>query len=79
MLGFDRFTGEWATKEIGENQIQIDYSYNVPCQGLLFGIPLNWLFVYVFLETIYEKSHRNVKESWLYIREPYLYLNFYTY
>lgn len=71
MLGFDRFTGEWATKEIGENQIQIDYSYTLHARGY-FWYPLNWLFVYVFWKQYMKRVIENVRKL-AYNQEPYLY------
>ena len=46
MFGFDRFTGEWATKEIGETRFKLIIAILLHARGY-FWYPLNWLFVYV--------------------------------
>lgn len=71
MLGFYKFTGEWETTEIRENEIQINYTYTLHANAPLL-YPLNWLFANLFWRTYMKRVLENVRKM-AYCEEPYLY------
>ncbi|MCB9232088.1 MAG: hypothetical protein H6581_10515 [Bacteroidia bacterium] len=61
MLGFTRFTGEWATREIAPNQIQVNYTYTLHAsQPLLY--PFNWLFAKTFWRRYMWQVTENIRK-----------------
>lgn len=71
MLGFSKFTGEWATTEIEKNKILIEYTYTLHSEVALL-YPLNWIFAKTFWR-IYMKQVLNNVRHLAYANEPYLY------
>ena len=47
MLGFTKFVGEWETKELEPNKIEVIYTYSLHSESPIF-YPLNWLFTNTF-------------------------------
>ncbi|MCW5907606.1 MAG: hypothetical protein KIS94_07095 [Chitinophagales bacterium] len=71
MLGFSKFTGEWQTTEIAENEILVNYTYTLHSDiALLY--PINWLFAKTFWKTYMKRAMENVRQM-AYNNEPYLY------
>jgi hypothetical protein len=71
MLGFYKFTGEWETTEIRENEILITYTYTLHAGAPLL-YPLNWLFAKTFWRLYMKRVLENVRKL-AYGDEPYLY------
>jgi hypothetical protein len=61
MLGFYKFTGEWATTEIAPGKVRVDYTYtlhaNVP---VLY--PFCWLFAKLFWGIYMKQILENVQQ-----------------
>lgn len=71
MLGFTKFVGEWRTKELAPNQIEITYTYTMHANGYWL-YPLNWLFVHGFWRIYMKRVLENIRQLIL-NNEPYLY------
>lgn len=71
MLGFTAFTGEWSTKELEKNKIEITYTYTLHSKYLLL-YPLNWLFTKLFWRRYMKQVLENIRKMTV-NREPYLY------
>ena len=71
MLGFFKFVGEWKTKEIEPNKIQVAYSYML-YSDLLILYPANWLFCKIFWVQYMKQVMKNVKRL-AYSNENYIY------
>lgn len=61
MLGFTKFTGEWATTELEPGKIQIDYTYTLHAATPLL-YPLNWLFAKTFWKIYMRRVLGNVRK-----------------
>ncbi len=70
-LGFYKFVGKWETKELGENKIEVKYSYSLYSKSVLF-YPLNWLFTVIFWRIYMKRVVKNIKIL-AYSDEPYQY------
>ena len=71
MLGFTHFVGEWTTKEIEPDVIEIDYKYTLYADGF-WWYPLNWLFTHLFWHRYMKQVIENVRHL-AYTHEPYRY------
>ncbi len=71
MLGFTKFEGEWETKEIEPNKIQIDYIYTLYAESS-FWYPFNWLFAKLFWKKYMKQVLENIRNM-INNQEPYLY------
>ncbi|MCP4440567.1 MAG: hypothetical protein GY810_16600 [Aureispira sp.] len=71
MMGFSRFVGEWSTKEIEPNKIEIEYTYTLHSDVKLL-YPFNWLFAKTFWKTYMKRVLENIREM-AYNNEPYQY------
>lgn len=71
MLGFYKFIGEWETKEIEPNKIQIIYTYTLHSKAPLLQ-PFNWLFAKTFWTRYMKQVLENIRQMVL-NEEPYLY------
>jgi len=71
MLGFTKFVGEWQTKEIEPEKIEITYTYTLHSNiAILF--PLNWLFTKLFWKKYMKHVIENIRKMTL-DKEPYLF------
>ncbi|MEZ4978642.1 MAG: hypothetical protein R2772_05030 [Chitinophagales bacterium] len=71
ILGFSKFVGEWETKELAANKIQVIYSYSLHAkQPLLY--PFNYLFVHLFWKNYMHQVLENVRQM-AYSQESYLF------
>jgi hypothetical protein len=60
MGGFYKFQGEWATKELGPNKIQVDYSYTLYAKySLLY--PFHLFFTKVIWKKYMKQVINNIK------------------
>ena len=71
MLGFYKFTGEWQTTEIGENQIKVVYTYTLHAKNVLL-YPFNWIFAKTFWKKYMIQVMENIR-TMISNNEPYLY------
>jgi len=71
MLGFTKFTGEWATEAVEENKVKIVYTYTLHAKNLLL-YPFNFLFAHLFWKKYMRKVLENVRQL-AYAQEPYQY------
>jgi hypothetical protein len=71
MLGFSKFVGEWHTEDLGQNRIQITYTYTLHSDILLL-YPLNWLFTKTFWRIYMKRVLENIR-TMIRNEEPYLY------
>lgn len=69
MLGFSKFTGEWATTEIEKDKILVTYAYTLHA-GVPWLYPLNWLFAQSFWKIYMRRVLENVRQM-AYDQEPY--------
>jgi hypothetical protein len=69
MLGFTKFVGEWETKELEPNKIEVIYTYSMYSESPIF-YPLNWLFTKTFwnlyMKQVIENIRKMIEEN-----EPY--------
>ena len=72
MLGFTKFVGEWETKELQPNKIEVIYTYSLHSNRPIFYV-LNWLFTKTFW-TIYMKHVMGNIRKMIEENEPYKYL-----
>ena len=61
MLGFTKFTGEWRTTELNQDEILVDYTYTLHAHNLLL-FPLNYLFARLFWKRYMAQVLRNVQQ-----------------
>lgn len=71
MLGFYKFTGEWATTELEPGKIKIEYTYTLHA-GTPLLYPLNWLFAKTFWKIYMKRVLENIRKM-ANAEEPYLY------
>ncbi len=71
MLGFYKFTGEWQTTEVAEQEIQIDYTYTLHARTPWL-YPLQWLFAKLFWRRYMHRVLGNIRHL-IQNNEPYLY------
>lgn len=71
MLGFYKFAGEWKTKELEANRIQVDYCYTLFANTLLL-YPFQWLFAKIFWRMYMERVLENIRKM-IDSDMPYLY------
>ena len=71
MLGFYKFVGEWETIKLGEERIQVDYTYYLHSKGLLL-YPFCWIFGKTFWRIYMKRVLENIREM-AYNEEPYQY------
>lgn len=71
MLGFNRFVGEWRTKELHPGLISVDYSYTLYSDSILY-FPFNWLFAKVFWKIYMKHVLKNIKNL-IAVEEVYLF------
>jgi len=69
MLGFYKFVGFWKVTEITENNIRIDYSYELHTRTVWLA-PINWLFAQLFWRKYVKHAIENVRRL-AYNEEPY--------
>jgi hypothetical protein len=71
MLGFTKFVGEWETKELEPNKIEVIYTYNMHSESPIF-YPLNWLFTKTFWKIYMKQVLENIRKM-IDENEPYLF------
>jgi hypothetical protein len=71
MLGFTKFVGEWETKELEPNKIEVIYTYNMHSESPIF-YPLNWLFTNTFWKIYMKQVLENIRKM-IDENEPYLF------
>lgn len=71
MLGFTKFVGEWQTREIAPEKIEITYTYTLHSNAALL-YPLNWLFTKLFWKRYMKQVIENIRKMTL-NKEPYLF------
>ncbi|MCB9223749.1 MAG: SRPBCC family protein [Crocinitomicaceae bacterium] len=71
MLGFTKFVGEWTTKELEPNKIEIIYTYTLHSKGVLLA-PFNWLFAKLFWKKYMKQVLENIRKM-AEGDEPFLY------
>lgn len=59
--GFTKFTGEWSTKELRPNEIQIIYTYTTEGNNPIF-YPVNWLLTHLFWKVYLKKVLENIRK-----------------
>ena len=69
MLGFYKFTGEWETKELKKNNIQINYIYKLYSKNIIW-YPLNYVFAKLFWKKYMKKVIENIRQM-INQNEPY--------
>ena len=70
MLGFYKFVSVWKVTKISENNIRIDYSYDLHTHTVWMA-PFNWLFAQLFWRKYMKHAMENVRRL-AYNEEPYL-------
>jgi hypothetical protein len=70
-LGFTKFEGEWSTREITGNEIEIEYRYTL-FSGNKMAYPFHW-FVTKVIWRIYMKHVLENVRHLAYTNAPYLY------
>lgn len=70
-LGFYKFVGKWETTLVGENRVQVDYSYTLHTKNPLYA-PFNWLFTKLFWRAYMKRVVENIRVM-AYNKEPYQY------
>ncbi len=71
MLGFSKFVGEWQTKEIDPEKIEITYTYTLHSNVALL-YPLNWLFTKLFWKRYMKQVIENIRKMTI-NKEPFLF------
>ena len=71
MLGFTKFVGEWETKELEPNKIEVIYTYNMHSESPIF-YPLNWLFTNTFWKIYMKQVIANIRKM-IAENEPYMF------
>ncbi len=71
MLGFTKFVGEYETKELEPNKIEVIYTYNMHSESPIF-YPLNWLFTNTFWKIYMKQVLENIRKM-IDENEPYLF------
>lgn len=61
MLGFTRFVGEWETREIAPNQVEITYTYTLHADAPWLA-PLQWAFAHTFWRVYMGQVLENVRQ-----------------
>ena len=69
MLGFTKFVGEWETKELEPNKIEVIYTYSMHSESPIF-YPLNWLFTKTFWNRYMKQVIENIRKM-IDENEPY--------
>ena len=69
MLGFTKFVGEWETKELEPNKIEVIYTYSMHSESPIF-YPLNWLFTKTFWNLYMKQVLENIRKM-IDENEPY--------
>jgi hypothetical protein len=69
MLGFTKFVGEWETKELEPNKIEVIYTYSMHSENPIF-YPLNWLFTKTFWNRYMKQVIENIRKM-IDENEPY--------
>ncbi len=69
MLSFYVFIGSWETTEIEENNIHIDYTYELHSRNFIL-YPLCWIFGKTFWKAYMKRVLSNIREM-AYTKEPY--------
>lgn len=69
MLGFTKFVGEWETKELEPNKIEVIYTYSLHSESPIF-YPLNWLFTNTFWNLYMKQVLENIRKM-IDENEPY--------
>ena len=69
MLGFTKFVGEWETKELEPNKIEVIYTYSMHSESPIF-YPLNWLFTQTFWNLYMKQVLENIRKM-IDENEPY--------
>jgi Polyketide cyclase / dehydrase and lipid transport len=60
-LGFEKFVGEWNTREVAANTILIEYAYTLHARAVWF-YPFNWAFARLFWRRYMQRVLQNVKK-----------------
>ena len=60
MLSFTKFVGEWETRELAPDKIEITYTYTLHSTNLLL-YPLNWLFTKTFWRIYMRRVLNNIR------------------
>ena len=71
MLGFTKFVGEYETKELEPNKIEVIYTYNMHSESPIF-YPLNWLFTNTFWKIYMKQVIANIRKM-IAENEPYMF------
>ncbi len=70
-MGFEKFQGEWFTKQLEEGKIEIRYKYTMFSNSIIF-YPFHWLFTKVIWKNYMQHVLDNIRQ--LTIEEaPYCY------
>jgi hypothetical protein len=69
-MGFNKFVGEWFTKEVGENKIEVTYTYTMH-SSIATLYPFHLLFTKVIWKNYMKHVMENIKEL-AYSEAPYL-------
>ena len=69
MLGFTKFVGEWETKELEPNKIEVIYTYSMHSESPIF-YPLNWFFTKTFWNRYMKQVIENIRKM-IDENEPY--------
>lgn len=69
-MGFTKFQGEWTTREINSNEIEVLYHYTLFSKSLL-AYPFHWFITKVFWRIYMKHALENVRKL-AYSEAPYL-------
>ena len=59
-MGFEKFQGEWFTKQIKEGEVEIIYKYTMYSNSLML-YPFHWLFTKIIWRNYMSHVLENVK------------------
>jgi hypothetical protein len=60
-MGFEKFQGEWFTKQLKEGEVEVLYKYTMFSNSLLL-YPFHWLFTKIIWKNYMGKVLKNVKK-----------------